>query len=173
MLSYMHSKATSNDIEFDFVIGSSIDGITESDISKGNLETLLADLIENAIIATSFSSYKRILITVGVAYGCLEITILDSGIPFDVKTLVILGLENATTHADSGSCGIGYMTVFEILSKTNASIIISEHADEPYSFTKTIRIRFDGKHEYIIKSSRANEIKLSTNRKNMHIFEKD
>lgn len=51
------------------------------------------------------------------------------------------------------------MTTFETLEKTKASLIIEEkHPITNNDYTKIVRIRFDGKQEYRIKSYRQNEI---------------
>ena len=94
----------------------------------------------------------------GIADNCLEVNIQDSGIPFEAETLTNLGVKKSTTHADTGGSGIGYMTVFEILKECGASLTITEYAPENYSFTKAVKIRFDGKLGYAINSYRANEL---------------
>ena len=171
LLSYMLLKAGKSDIEFDFVLAGHIYDIAESIIPKAKLETLLADLIDNAIIATSQSTYRRILVTTGVVDDCLEISIQDSGTPFEIETLSNLGVKKHSTHVDTGGSGIGYMTIFEILNERSASIIITEYIPVTYAFSKSINIRFDGKAKYIIHSFRANEIFLPTERTNMFVFE--
>ena len=75
-------------------------------------------------------------------------------------TLLKLGLENVTTNADKGGKGIGFITTFETMKQTGASLIIEEfNKSTNISYTKAIRIRFDNKNEYKICSYRANEIK--------------
>ena len=142
ILNYMLAKATENDIEFDFVL---IGKIKDIAIPKQRLDTLLADLIENAMIATSYSTYKKILVTMGCVDGYLEITIQDSGIPFEAEILAHLGVKKSTTHADTGGSGIGYVTIFEILNENKASFSITEYPPEEYGFSKSIKVRFDGK----------------------------
>jgi len=156
ILNYMLLRAGENDIEFDFVLAGNVGDIAERGISKEKLETLLADLIENAIIATSHSTYRRILVTMGIVDDCLEITIQDSGIPFEAETLSNLGIKKYTTHADTGGSGIGYITIFEILKDASASLEISEHALSQYSFTKSVKVRFDGKATFSVGSAHGN-----------------
>ena len=103
IFNYMLSKATDKNIEFDFVLAGSIKDIAENVIPKQKLETLLADLIDNAIIATSYSERKRVLVTMGVVDNHLEITIQDSGIPFEIETLANLGIENSVMYQISDS----------------------------------------------------------------------
>ena len=47
-----------------------------------------------------------------------------------------------------GDSGIGFMTSFEILKKTGASLIIEENKPSVNDYTKIIKIKFDGKNEY-------------------------
>ena len=171
ILDYMLLKATENGIQFDFSIAEDIKRIAENTISSGKLGTLLADLIENAIIAASHSEYKKISVEIGVADSCLELNIQDSGIPFEIKTLANLGIEKSTTHADRGGSGIGYMAIFEIIKESGASLIITEYIPENYAFTKSIKVRFDGKCGYTISSYRADEIKSFVQRADMRILE--
>ena len=144
ILNYMLIKAAEKNIEFDFIPEGSIKDIAESAVSKHELETLLADLIENAIIAASYSERKRVLVTMGAVDNCLEINIWDSAPPFEAEILTSLGIEKATTHANTGGSGIGYLTIFEILKECGASLTITEHTPEDCAFTKSIKIRFDG-----------------------------
>jgi len=151
ILNYMMQKASEKEIQFDFVLDGSVKEIAESVITKSALETLLADLIENAIIAVAQSDCKKVLVTMGIVNSCLEITVNDSGIPFDAEVLSNLGKIKSTTHADTGGSGIGYMTIFEILRECKASLVISEPAPMPFSFTKSVKVVFDGKGEFVVK----------------------
>jgi len=149
ILNYMLVKASENDIQFDFVLGD-IKDISKNIIAKQALETLLSDLIENAIIAVNHSDFKKILVSVGKVGKSLEITIQDSGIPFETGTLANLGKIKSTTHKETGGSGIGYITIFEILNESKASLIIKEQAQRQYSFTKSVKIRFDGRMDFIV-----------------------
>lgn len=55
--------------------------------------------------------------------------------------------------------GIGFLTTFETLKFTKASIIINEFSSVQNTYSKYITIRFDNKNEYIINSYRCDEIK--------------
>jgi hypothetical protein len=100
----------------------------------------------------------------GIADGCFELSIQDSGIPFEAETLANLGLKKTTTHIDTGGSGIGYLTVFEILSESGASLSITECATGNYAFTKSIKVRFDGKSKYIVYASEAGEYRIVVER---------
>jgi len=161
--------------------------LLEQSIEKLDLETLLADLLENAIIATANSQVKRVLVSIGVEGGHVALTISDSGVPFEKETLVGLGLQKATTHADEGGSGMGYLTIFKILEKNKASLTITEftpeYAPEPAAghasghasghapgsdgHTKSIKVSFDSKHVFRIDTHRADELRPLIERKDL------
>lgn len=131
-------------------------------ISKENLEILIADHIKNAIIAIKHSNNinRNILIRLGIIDGIYSIYIYDSGIEFEIETLLNLGKKPSTTHADTGGTGMGFMNTFDSLNKYKASIIIKEYGKPcKDNYTKSIQIKFDNKNQFIICSYRAEEIK--------------
>lgn len=156
----MELEATKNNISFEVKITGSIHYMIENFISENKLALLLSDHIKDAIIAVNASNntYKNITVMLGILDNCYELRIYDSGIEFDINTLVNLGLKPVTTHADSGGTGFGFVTTFETLNETKASIIIKENKPSNTNYTKYISIRFDNKNEYRIHSYRANEI---------------
>ena len=158
MLSYMQSECSKNNIELLLKIECDINHIIENYITKSQLETLLGDLIRNAIIAINHcnNEFKSIMAVFGIKEDTYEICILDSGIPFEATTLVNLGLQPASTHLDEGGTGIGFITTFETINSCNASFIINEITNSNY--TKSLEIKFDNKNEYVIISKRIKEI---------------
>ena len=168
-LKYMLLKASENEIIFDFVMTERVKHMIEDTIPKQPLNTLIADLVENAIVTVNCSTFKKILLTIGVVDGCYEITIHDSGMPFEENTLSNLGLKKITTHAGTGGSGTGYMSIFEILRTTSSSLIITEHAPSPYAFSKSVKIRFDGRFEHFIYSFRAEKLRNVIKRTDMLI----
>ena len=170
MLSYMQSECIKNNIDFIVKIDYDIDNIIEKYITKSQLETLLGDLIRNAIIAINHSSndFRSIMVVFGIKDNTYELCIYDSGIPFEIKTLLNLGLHPASTHENEGGTGIGFVTTFETLESCKSSLVINELSDNNY--TKYLEIKFDGKNEYIIVSERYDEInKLNKNKRNIII----
>ena len=158
----MQEEAENKGIKFEAKISGSINYLIEKIIDQSRLETLLGDHIKDAIIAIEHSTntYKRILVTIGIIDDCYEIRIYDTGIEFEIETLLKLGTEAITTHKETGGSGIGFMTTFETLKETKASLVIEEK--QPMNntdYTKIVAIRFDGKSEYRIKSYRAEKIK--------------
>ena len=138
--------------------------LADMGVSDLKLEDLCANIVENAVIATSYSEDKRIMITFGLCGDVYEICVHDSSIPFKLETLANLGIKKASTHLDEGGSGIGYITAFEILREFNASLIITEYDAEQnnsvtHGFSKSVAIQFDGKSRYIVETHRADMLR--------------
>lgn len=172
MFKYMQKEATEHKINFDLKLNNSIHNLIENTISKDKLETILGDHLRDAIIAIDNSNctYRSILVTLGIIENCYELSIYDTGIEFEIDTLLKLGKERITTHKDTGGNGIGFMTTFETLKETKASLIIEEYNPKDSNYTKSINIRFDGKNEYKIYSYRVEEIKKQNKDKKIIIY---
>lgn len=161
MLKYMQEEARKKNINFEVKLNTNINSLLENTISKDKFETLIGDHLKDAIIAVDASknTYKSILVTMGLVEGIYEFSVYDTGIEFEIETLLKLGEEQITTHKETGGSGIGFMTTFETLKECKASLIIEEYNPETTSYTKCITIKFDGKNKYKIYSYRANKIK--------------
>lgn len=167
LMTYMLSKARENGIKYEVTISSSVKYMVENIISASDLRTILADLIENAIIAAKDCDKKEILVSLGAFEGYYMIDIFDSGIPFEPETLIDFGRKKNTTHANSGGSGIGLMTVSEILNNYGASFIIEELSDEYTFFTKKVSVKFDNLNQYIIKADTNKDIRVTPVRENL------
>ena len=161
MFKYMQSECSKNDIIFNLQVTDNIHYMINNIIEQDKLVTLIGDHIRDAIIAVSNSEnkFKSIIAILGKKDNCYEFCVYDTGIEFEIDTLLKLGIEPATTHKDTGGTGIGFMTTFETMKETKASLIISENKPSDEDYTKSIAIRFDNKNEYRICSYRANQIK--------------
>lgn len=162
ILEYMNQEATKNNIKFNVKINGNINYMIENIVEQSRLETMLGDHIKDAIIAinSSNNTNKNILLILGIIDEHYEVCIYDTGIEFEIPTLLKLGLEQITTHKATGGSGIGFMTTFETLKSTKASLIIEEkHPMNKTDYTKAVRISFDGKNEYRINTYRAEEIR--------------
>lgn len=165
LLKFLSEEAAKDNITLNLKINGSINYMVENIIPQNKLETLLADHIKDAIIAikSSNNTYRNILVIIGIVEDFYEVCIYDTGIEFEIDTLLKLGLEQITTHKETGGSGIGFITTFETLKETKASLIIEEkHPESISDFTKAVRIRFDGKQEYKIRSYRIDQIKEKT-----------
>ncbi len=162
MLAYMQSECVKHKIDFQLQVNGNIHHMVNKHIEEEDLEILLADLIKNAIIAINHSENvnKSILVRLGLIDGFYSLYVYDSGIEFEIETLMNLGIKPSTTHANEGGTGMGLMNTFDTLNKYKASLVIDEYGKPAKdNFTKAIKIIFDSKHEYKITSYREKEIK--------------
>ena len=168
---HMLTKAIKEKIELDLTVTGSIRYMIDNIIPQTSLETLIADHIKDAIIAINAgtNTHRRIFVHLGIFDGCYEFNVKDSGIPFEIDTLLQLGERRVTTHSDTGGSGIGFMTTFKTMKETGASLIIAESTQNSCPYVKTVRIRFDQKNEYIIQSFRYKEIKSKCKRSDIII----
>lgn len=167
MFKYMQSECIKNNIDFKLQINGNIRHLVNKIIPQEKLVTLIGDHIRDAIIAVNHSQNKfRSIVTVLEEKDKIyELRISDTGIEFEPKTLLKLGLEPATTHKEEGGTGIGFITTFETLKETKGTLIIEEkHPMKENDFTKTLIFRFDGKAEYKILTYRPEKIKDKTGR---------
>ena len=161
MLKYMQSECVKNKIDFQLQINGNIHHMVNTYIGKEELEILIADLIKNAIIAINHSKNinKSILVRLGIIDGAYSLYVYDSGIEFEIDTLINLGIKPSSTHEKDGGTGMGLMNTFDTLKKYKASLIIDEYG-KPVNdnFTKVIKIIFDNKNVYRIESYRKKDI---------------
>lgn len=172
MLKYMQSECTKNKIDFQLQLNGNIHKMVNNHIEKEALEILLADHIKNAIIAINSGENinRSILIRLGIIDGNYAVYIYDSGIEFEIKTLLNLGKKPSTTHKNNGGTGMGFMNTFDTLRKYKASLDICEY-NKPCkdNFTKVLKIKFDKKSEFKIVSYRKAEIEYEDKEKSLTI----
>ena len=162
MLKYMQAECLKNKIDFQLQLNGNIYTMINNYINKEKLEILLADHIKNAIIAIGYSKNvnKSILVRLGKLDRNYGLYIYDSGIEFEIETLLNLGKKPSTTHKDAGGTGMGFMNTFDTLKECKASFIIEEYGKPvKNNFTKALKFKFDNKHEFKIYSYRHEEIK--------------
>lgn len=104
LLEHMSTEATKSNISLDVKINASLNYMVENIISESALETLLGDHIKDAIIAINCSNNtnRRILVVISIVDRCYEINFYDTGIEFEIDTLIKLGKEQITTHKETG-----------------------------------------------------------------------
>lgn len=164
LLKYMYEKARQDDIALQLIMSYNLPQMIQQIIDEADLNTLLADLIENAIIATKHNKQHSILISFSIVDKAYSFNIFDSGIPFTAEIIQGFGKQQLTTHADTGGSGIGLMTTYELLRKYNASFIINEFDSGQY--TKEISIIFNDLQQYILKTYRPEEEISSLKKRN-------
>jgi len=162
MFALFADRFEENDMDFNLKVNGSIVYMVEKIVNQSKLETMIGDHLQDALIAVNAGTggMRSILAMIGEFEGCYEFSVHDSGIPFEVETLMRLGLEYVTTHAENGGSGVGFMTTFETMRECGASLIIKENVPGS-GFSKSVTIRFDGEKKYIIKTHRPDDFPLN------------
>lgn len=169
MLNYMEKRAYGEHIKLSVQTAINFHDFVPKNISAEDLSHVLSDLLENAIIAAKHSSSPVIQLQFYQAGKDFVIEIADNGIPFEAASLVNFGLEQLTTHADTGGSGIGLMDIWKIKEKYGVSLHITEYnSDAPYS--KKIALIFNKKNRYTISTERKEELLALSKRTDLQIF---
>lgn len=148
-------RFSGNNVFFKLKVKGSIVHMTESVIERSRLETMIGDHLQNALIAVNASdkATRSVMAVIGEAGDFYEFSVHDSGIPFEIDTLIHLGIKCVTTHTEEGGYGVGFMKTFETMRKLRASLIINEHKPGGV-FTKSVTIRFNNEDRFIIETYR-------------------
>lgn len=154
LLKYMQQKAYEAEIDLEITVSCNIEALIGKHISEQDLCTLVADLLENALIATRCRKGHHILLTIDMIEKFYTIHIFDSGIPFTKEVLLDLGVTRHTTHGDEGGSGIGLVTTYEFLQKCGASFMIEEYEPDSGLFTKKISVTFNNLRQYTLVTCR-------------------
>ena len=170
LLAYLCQKASQLNISIDLSSNCNSRYLVNHIISENDLNSLLADLIENAMIATKNCETKKIFINMYLMNNCYAIDIFDSGNPFEKDVLLNLGINRITTHSNNGGSGIGLINIYKLSQSYNASILIEEFIPSNKNYTKKVSILFDKRGQYIIKTHRNDFPETSSFRKNLTIL---
>lgn len=154
IIKYMEHKAYEMDIHFDVTFSLDLNPLIQKEISETDLNTLLADLLENAMIAAKYGDRRHVLLNIHMLEDFYTVNIFDSGIPFSKEVLVDLGLKKHTTHKAEGGSGIGLTTLYGLLQKYGASLSIEEFAPDSGLYTKKISVIFNGLGQYTLITCR-------------------
>lgn len=157
ILKYMKQKAYEMNIHFDIAFSCDMKALIDNNISENDLNTLLADLLENAMIATKYGDCRHVLLSVDMIDNFYSINVFDSGIPFSKEVLVNLGVNHYTTHKADGGSGIGLVTSYELLKKYDASLAIEEFNKDSGLYTKKLSIVFNRLNRYTLFTYRSRE----------------
>ncbi len=152
LMSYMLNKALASGADFDLAVSGSAKYMVENVVSEADLNTLLADLMENALKAVEGLSSKRVLVNLAVIDDVYVIDVYDSGSPFPTEVLKAFGHKKITTRASEGGGGIGLMTLHDILLKYGASFVIDELISQASGYTKRVSVRFDRLGRYTVNT---------------------
>lgn len=142
-LKYLMKRANNDGISFELSVTCDLKEFVKDLICENDLNTLILDLCENALIAVRETKIKNVLVVFGIENESFIISVYDSGLPFESKVIENLGKKRITTHKATGGSGIGLMTTSELLRKHNASFVIDENIDND-SYAKKVSVIFDG-----------------------------
>lgn len=167
MLKYMYQKSENLGIQMTADFQIDIKEMLSKQFSEDFLVTIVADLIDNAIIATNLSSeYKKIHIDFAKENDNYCIAVYDTGIPFELHTIKYAGIKKASTHLDNGGSGIGLMSTFTLLKDSYSSFVIDETIDKD-NYTKKVAIVMDRLNEYRVYTQRPDILALRTSNPNI------
>lgn len=173
LLKYMQQKAYEMDIDFNVSVSCSLKSMIHKAIAEDELKTLLADLLENALIATKYNYGHHVLLNIDLVEKFYVISIFDSGVPFSQEVLFNLGLKNYTTHENDGGSGIGLVTSYEIIQKYNASLAIDEYAPKSGLYAKKVSVTFNHMRQYALYTYRdSTETALLRQRADLSVIQK-
>lgn len=132
-------------------------------IDEEQLTHIVADLVQNAIIATKEMSNKSVDISFVLSPHAPSIQISDSGESFPIVVLNNLGQQRCSQHLHDGGSGIGLMDIWTLKNTAKATLLIEEFPDGA-KFTKRIHLIFDKKNRYLIISDRKEELSAKLHR---------
>ena len=169
MLTYFDRRAEARKMEFTVNVTPDLKAYVPSRISSDDITHLLADLLENAIIAVTPCTSRKIRLQIYPYRKWFVIELSDTGIPFQAESLLQFGIQQLTTHKDSGGSGIGLMDIWKLKEKYHASIHITEYPDFS-PFSKRITFLLDHRNQYLIRTWRCEELKAASRRTDLCIL---
>lgn len=168
LLHEMDEKALEMKITFAVHMGISLNEFIPNVVLESDLVHTVDDLLKNAFKATR-SSEKRVVQLQFYKLGKnLVIEVADSGIPFEVKSLVNMGVEKLTTYEDGS--GIGLMDIWNTKETYGATYHLEECVNA-VPFTKKISLTFDKKNRYSIRTLRKEEILQASRRADLQVYD--
>ena len=168
LLSHMDLKASKQNIVFSVHLGIFLNDYVPDSIEENDLVHIVDDLLKNAFQATSTSKNGVVQLQFYKFGKHLVVEVSDNGIPFEIRSLVNMGIQKLTTHKDGS--GIGLMDIWCTKEKYRATYHIDEYSDSS-PFSKKISLTFDKKNRYTIRSYRKNAILEMSQRADLQIYD--
>lgn len=168
LLHHMDEEAIKNKITFSVHLGIELTHFVPANISESDLVHLVDDLLKNAFKSTLTCEKRAVQLQFYKLGKHFVVEVSDNGIPFEVKSLVNMGIEKITTYADGS--GIGLMDIWRTKEKCRATYHIEEYATA-IPFSKKISLTFDKKNRYSIRTWRKNEILQMSKRTDLHVYD--
>lgn len=168
LLHHMDNNAMEQDIMFSVHFGITLKDFVPQNISESDLVHTVDDLLKNAFKSTRTCESRIVQLQFYKLGKHLVIEVADSGIPFEIRSLVNMGIEKLTTYEDGS--GIGLMDIFHTKEKYRATYHLDEYA-APSPFSKKISLTFDKKNRYTIRTYRKNEILQISRRADLQVYD--
>lgn len=168
LLGHMDEKATQSNISFSVHFATVLTDFVPKDISENDLVHTIDDLLKNAFKATTTCEKRSVQLQFYKLSKHFVVEVADNGIPFEIKSLVNMGLEKITTYADGS--GIGLVDIWTTKEKYGATYHLDEYTSHP-SFTKKISLTFDKKNLYSIRTWRKDEILQISKRTDLQVYD--
>ena len=168
LLHEMDEKAIEMNIAFAVHMGTSLDDFVPSSVSEDDLVHTIDDLLKNAFKATTTCEKRVVQLQFYKLGKHLVVEVADNGIPFEVKSLVNMGMEKLTTYEDGS--GIGLVDIWSTKEKYGATYHLDECVNAS-PFTKKISLTFDKKNRYSIRTLRKEEILQASRRADLQVYD--
>ena len=168
LLHHMDSQASEQDIHFSVHFGTSLKDFVPQCISESDLVHTVDDLLKNAFKATRTCESRAVQLQFYKLGKHLVLEVADNGIPFEIRSLVNMGIEKLTTYEDGS--GIGLMDIWSTKEKYRATYHLDEYASTT-PFSKKISLTFDKKNRYTIRTYRKNEILQMSRRADLQVYD--
>ena len=168
LLSSMDGKAIEQDITFQVYVGVDLLDYVPTAISESELTHTVDDLLKNAFKSTHTCEKRIVQLQFYKLGKHFVVEVSDNGIPFEIRSLVNMGIERLTTYEDGS--GIGLMTIWKAKEEYAATYHLEEF-EIPNPFTKKISLTFDKKNRYTIRTWRKDEILRISRRADLQVYD--
>ena len=168
LLHQMDMDALKLNITFSVHFGVMLEEFVPTVISEIDLVHVIDELLKNAFKSTKNSEPRMVQLQFYKLGKHLIVEVSDNGIPFEVRSLVNMGLEQRTTYEDGS--GIGLVEIWSTKENYRATYHIDEYAT-PAPFSKKISLTFDKKNRYSIRTYRKNEILQMSRRADLQVYD--
>lgn len=168
MLHHMDETAIEKNITFSVHLGTELVDFVPQNISESDLVHTVDDLLKNAFKSTLTCEKRAVQLQFYKLGKHFVVEVADNGIPFEVRSLVNMGIEKLTTYEDGS--GIGLMDIWNTKEKYGATYHLEEYA-APAPFSKKISLTFDKKNRYSIRTWRKDEILQMSKRADLQVYD--
>lgn len=170
LLNHTSKRAIDEHVLFSVHIATELDTYIPRIISEDDFVHLLSDLLENAFVATKNVTSPMIQLQFYKWNKSLVIEVADNGIPFEIDSILNMGICELTTHADTGGSGIGLMDIWNTKEQYGATYHLEEY-ENPAPFSKKISLTFDKKNRYSVRTWRKDEILQKSKRVDLQVYD--